>query len=1523
MELLLRVRVSSESARSGARSGTRPGVRPDEQATDLVVVVDPDHSVADLADALCDHLGYDGPPILGSNRLGRTLAPGDTVARCAVLSGDELTLGALHAGARSEPLPTRAVTADVISGPDSGRWRLLQPGRYSVGRATDMDLVVADLSVSRHHADLQVGPAWSTVIHPAASAVNGITVNDVAIDSPTAITATDVIGLGGTRLTVRRFERSDHEHHDRLGQVDFHRTPYRPPVVVERRSEPVGPIPTRPESRRLQLLAVLAPLVAGVAMFAFTRQLQFLALTLVSPVVMVADSIEHRRSGRRTFAEQLDTFRVALRADRQRFEAMRDAERVERLRAAPDVADLVRRAELRTIDLWSRGRAAPDFLRLRIGLGPDTVRFPTELEPGGDVDLRAEAIAAIAGVRRLDNVPVSVDLGADAVVGVHGERLLVDGLVSSLAIQAATLHSPDDLTIAAAVTADRSLEWLKWLPHLRSVVSPLGGNHLVTSTTGADALIARLIDVAGFRGADRSGRPDARHWPHILLFLDSELGPDPAEVSRLLEIGPAAGISVVWLAGRAAQVTRHATRTLALSRAAGAAMIGHLSSTDPTVASQQLEVEHLRHRPAQQTARALAPVRDASTASLATSIPRVAPLLDVLGVGSPDAAWVMQHWQRAGENDLRFPIGIGASGIVDVDLVHDGPHALIGGTSGSGKSEFLQSMVAALAANHPPTRLNFLFVDYKGGAASHVFERLPHTVGYVTNLSVALARRALVSLRAELTRRMATMEGRAKDLAELRRVAPAEAPPSLVIVIDEFATLVNEVPAFVEGVIDIAQRGRSLGIHLVLATQRPTGAVNENILANTNMRISLRMLDRGESTAIIGSPAAADIPVPLLGRGLVRLGPRRLIEFQGAFASAPLVGDRVRQPVLVGPFVGSDDSPRLPGVRQRPTPPGSQLTALIDAVVEADRRAGYPAPRRPWREVLPPIVTLDELRTQAPDRTTAIAGRHVPIGLVDDPERQDQRPGVVDLEQGGGLLVFGAGGSGKTTLLRTIAAALEQAGQAEPVATIAFDFASRGLVCLRALPTVIGVATGDDLEAVTRHLAMLDDEIERRRRILADAGAEDLTAHRRHHPGLPRIVVLFDGFGGLVSTLLEPSGGSELSSRACQRWSEVITRVVVDGRQVGIHTVITADRRSAVPARLCAAVVNRLILAHADEGGYADHGVAVDRVAALDHPGRALLEGSTLIQLATVSADPSGRSQLESLAAIARTSTNRPTTVLASEPLPERVRLDALHGSPDRRPGRSLLAIGVVDVSGQPAVVDLEWSNLAVVGPPRSGRSTALSVAAVALRCDHDVVAIGPSSSPLASLGLDLAGFGCPDVLAPVLDRLARRLTNRTTGHGPAARPVLVIDDLDRLDDPLLAQRLDRLASIDGLRVIAALESRSLTGYTTSAMVTLMRRSRRRLVLQPDDPGEFLQVTGLALPSRPGLRQPPGRGVLVSDRAVSIIQVAYLDEPAVEGTFSRPRSPGVADRPAAMPYAATPSASTPEPVACDRQPART
>ncbi|HEY5662925.1 MAG TPA: FtsK/SpoIIIE domain-containing protein [Ilumatobacter sp.] len=1468
MRLLLRVRGSAG------------------RVDDVAVTVDPLHTVDELAATLARHLGEPHrPDRLTVARTGRPLPADAAVATCDLLWGDEVTLtagtattGAVTATTGTAPRPPAdrhhdqpgapgtSLVADVVAGPDTGRSFALGPGRWTVGRAADATLRIDDPAVSRHHLDLELelGDGPTVTVHPMPGATNAVVVDGRPVDTATAVTALQVITLGATGITVRRVDAP--RHRSRFGQVDFRRTPYRPPVVAERRAEPVGPIPQRPAPRRLQVASAVAPLVGGVALFAFTRQTQFLALTLLSPAIVLATWIEDRRSGRRAFADQVAEFRADLAAQRARLVELRDAERRDLVRLAPDLADLIRRAERRTADLWARDPGAPDFLRLRVGLGPARVRYALDVAPGGDPDLRAEAHAALDGLDRLDDVPVTVELGATAVLGVTGDPWAVDRVAASLVVQAATLHSPDHLVIAAAVHRDRPFGWLAWLPHVHAATSPLAGAHLADERPSADGLVRRLADLAEARPA---GRPAAGR-PHLLVLLDAELHLAPTEVARLLGAAPGRGVSVIWLARSLAAVPHFARRTLAVHHEPGAGLVGRLDATDPATPQQMIAPEQLRPGFADRAARALAAVCDASAA--AAAIATTAGLLDVIGADALDPAAVARRWCDGRHGHLRFPIGVGAGGVVELDLVGDGPHTLIGGTSGSGKSELLQAMVAALAVHHPPTRLNVLFVDYKGGAATQAFAALPHTVGVVTDLHAGLATRALTSLRAELRRRMALLDGRAKDLAELAAVAPHDTPPSLVIVVDEFATLVREVPDFVDGVVDIAQRGRSLGIHLVLATQRPTGSVNDNILANTNIRIALRMLDTAESTAIIGCADAAAIPVSRRGRALVRIGTGRPVEFQSAFGGAPTPPAAGRAPVLVTALAAVGPTADLQRDHliddhsaSRPPATATQLAAVVAAVRRADRLAGHPPARRPWCDPLPELVTLDDLDAFGagdPDvaAARALPGRFVAVGLVDLPDQQAQRVGVIDLEAGGGLLVFGCGGSGATTVLRTVATWLDRTAPPGAVATVAFDFGARGLAGLQALGSVVGVAAGDDLEAVTRHLTVLDAELTRRR---ATAHPADRPAAPRDPPPTtgrtapPRIVVLIDGFAGLVAGLLEPGGRHDA---AAGRWCDLIVRLVLEGRQVGIHTVITADRRAAVPARLTGAIANRLILRHADDGAYVDHGIASTVSRHLDlPPGRGLLDATTPIQIATTAAPPAGR--------VGDRAGHRHHTALAGVALPAVLALADVPPAGD--PGPCRIPIGVVDVTGDAAVVDLSWSHLAVSGPPRSGRTTALATVASAARHTLDVVIVGPATGPLSRLGLPRSAF----VTAAGAAALATRLAAGRAG-ADAAPTLVIVDDLDDLDDPVLAAAVDRLAALDPVRLVAAVRTGSLCGYAAGPAIARLRRARRHLLLQPDDPGDFLQATGVRLDLRPGVAMIAGRGVLLSDRSPALVQVA-------------------------------------------------
>lgn len=1461
---------------------------------DVAVDVEPSATVGELTTALARHAARAGhppprpPTTLVAGPRGRALVAEQTVREAAVVSGDTVVLDAgpiagagtaTGAGAASGGVPV--VSMDIAAGPQAGRFVLVGAGTHRLGRSSSCELTLDDPTVSRHHVTVEVAPDGTTTVEPIAEASNATLVGGHAVSGRRDLAPDELLQLGATALAFRPVGDPAATRRDLLGQIPFNRVPYHRVVVRERTFEPLARPPEQPRASGFPVASVLLPLVGGVGIALVTGYAQFLVLTVLSPLMLVARWASDSRGGRRSYARESEEFRERLDARVADVAAAVDEERQDRLRAAPDVGELARHARFRHRRLWERDRRAADFLSLRLGLGDVESKVKSTVDRGGDPELRRVAEAALAGHDVVRAVPITVALADLSAVGFHGDARTVVTVATSAAVQAACLHSPEDLVVAAAVPARRAgdFAWLKWLPHTRSSTSPLDGPHVAVGPEETHRLLVNLQRVAADRVARRPSAGAARPWPMVLLVVHEDARPDRALLSQVLDAAGPAGVVALWLGHDAMAVPRQCRATLACADPLLGAR-SRLRFTDPDVADREVEVEGVQPVLALEVARSLAPVRDATATTATTAIPRRVLLLDALGMPEPTAAEVERRWRGARPTGLRAPVGLGPEGTFSLDLVGDGPHALVAGTSGAGKSELLQTLVASLAATYPPDRLTFLFVDYKGGASTASLRALPHAVGYVTNLDGRLSMRALTSLRAELRRRMAVLEGRAKDLDELVALAPGEAPPSLVIVVDEFATLVKEVPDFVAGIVDVAQRGRSLGIHLVLATQRPAGAVNDNILANTNLRVALRVLDAADSTSVIGSKEAADIPVPLRGRAYARTGPARLCEFQCAWSGAPFVRAAAATPVVVADFrLGTPAAPvglALEGADADAAPADAptQLEVLVEATAGAARRMGLPPAPRPWVEPLPELVALDTVLAALPGGAAAAdgdAGRLAVLGLVDDPERQAQHPAVVDLEAGGGLLVLGTGGVGKTTVLRTVAAGLAGQGDARAVQLYGLDFASRALLQMAPLPHCAAVATGDDPEKVTRILTVLADEVARRRVLLADAGAETLTALRaaRGQPVVPRLVVLVDGYGGFQSSFDRPE---------TYEWVGLLQRLVPEGRPTGVHFVVTGDRRASIPSALLSAVSSRVILRMADSDEMALLGVPgkAAREAELP-PGRGFLGGAEL-QVACVGGPGAGASQAEALATLGRALSRRSKARAAPLPeLPETVPAAAAAGA--AAPPGLLVVVGITDLTLAPATVDLGRGPFVVAGPAQSGKSTALGTVASGLRGRAHLVGVGGATSPLAGLDLwDEAAFD-RSAGAALVEALAGRLELA----GPGGPPVVVF--VDEADDVEAAARpLERLTRLDGVHLAVAVDPATL-GRAFSGWLGALRRDRRLLLLQPESRAEVEQLSGAKTRFRPAMPFPPGRGVLVADRGWSLVQVAvptYTDGPSHE-----------------------------------------
>jgi S-DNA-T family DNA segregation ATPase FtsK/SpoIIIE len=487
--------------------------------------------------------------------------------------------------------------------------------------------------------------------------------------------------------------------------------------------------------------------------------------------------------------------------------------------------------------------------------------------------------------------------------------------------------------------------------------------------------------------------------------------------------------------------------------------------------------------------------------------------------------------------------------------------------------------------------------------------------------------------------------------------------------------------------------------------------------------------------------------------------------------------------------------------------------------------------------------------------------------MLDDPAAQAQYPAVFDLEEGGGLLVAGGGGSGKTTALRTAALAAVADGSPDDVCLFVIDCASRSLVALRELPHCAAVATGDDLESITRVIATLARELDRRRAQLSDLSvqAETLSAYLDKGFSMPRIVLLIDGFQNVASIV----GQVQTMVYGPLDWLAELYRVITDGRQVGIHVVMATDRRQGVPALILSAIASRLVLRQTEENAYSDYGVPMAVYRGLDLPSGRGLWNNQLVQVGLVSDDPAAAAQGAAISAaataMAASTDRRPPTQLVTVPAPDEVRVPLKASTPTRA------TLGRSDVFDEVVEVDIEHAGLFVFGPPRSGRTTALrQVARSLVVAGYEVwsVGIGDVGGP----GRHTTGRG--DAVAELINEFAALCESL-----PKPKPyVLVIDNVDRYGDSAITSAYDRIVKAEASRTIAATESRFQSGYTQNSMLTEVRLEPTVLVLQPDNAADVLSSTGVRPQLRPGYKMRPGRGVFIANRQPTVVQVAVGPE---------------------------------------------
>lgn len=1446
-----------------------------DDRADLLVDADPAAPVGSLALEIARQLGRpedgQGPPALHIN--GFRLDPDVPLDTSPVRDGATVSISVPNGC--PPPQAQGTVEVRVVGGPDAGGIYRLGPGVAVVGSGPDAWIRLEDTALPHSAVEVDVAVDGSVTVHPVFGSSATLDGEPLSAGGPWRFRSVVSVGQTLLELSPPTFPDTAMKPSDDGTGLDFNRPPrITPPPRKTKFALP--PKPNESDARPLPWIMALVPLVGSVTMALVMNRMIFLILAALSPITLLANYFYEKKNGKKSFRKTLAEYEKHKASIERQAQRAMAADTGARREGAPDPADVYLTATGPGQRLWERRLTDDDHGLLRVGTG----ELPTEVEvndPNVEEHKRADA-------RKLKDVPVTIAMRKHGVLGIAGRGELPRSIGRWLVAQAAVLHSPADLSICVLTEpmGRTSWEWVRWLPHARARD---GQGAVALVGTDADSVARRISELLAAVTARQdawreSGGANNQAWggPAILVVLDGSrrLRALPG-LTQILRDGPRVGIHLICLdADR--RLLPEECRALVEEDYYGLLQVSQAG--EETVSGVRPDCVSPEY--CEQTARAITPIRDVS-GDEGGAIPDACRLLDVIEMEPPTTEGIAARWSMGGRSTSAV-VGASFDGPFSIDLVRDGPHGLVAGTTGSGKSELLQTIVASLAVVNRPDAMTFVLVDYKGGSAFKDCVKLPHTVGMVTDLDTHLVERALESLGAELRRREHILaEAGTKDLEDYivaMRRNPSLAPmPRLLIVIDEFASMARELPDFVAGLVNIAQRGRSLGIHLILATQRPSGVVSPEIRANTNLRIALRVTDASESADVIDAPEAGYIAKSTPGRAYVRLGAASLLPFQSGRVGGRRPG-AAASTSAPAPFTSALDWGAIGRpAPERPAAPRSSsdddlltdLAVLVEAIQGANAQLAIPPQHSPWLPALTERMVLDEL--EAPGTVSRDGLVPAPYAVDDLPGEQARRTATIDLTTFGHMMISGAPRTGRSQVLRTLAGSIARNNSCADVHIYALDCGNGALLALNSLPHCGAVVRSNETDRAVRLIGKLASEAQRRMSVLGESGFTDLNEQRTgvtEAERLPHIVLMIDRWEGFTASLGDLNSGS---------LTDTVFQLMREGSSVGIHVIMAGDR-SLLTGRISTLTENKMSFQLSDPSDLSLMGLNPRKLPSSIPPGRAFrAQGAIETHVALLAEDPAGQAQSAALTAIGEQAKQRDAAVPRArrafrvDVLPQRIDfMEAWELRDTDRGGMwamaavggdQLTALGPNLAEGTPAFV--------VAGPPRSGRSTALlTMTRSFLSVGTQVIIAAPRQSPLRMLARApgvVGYFEEDDIQGDDLKAAIGRLS------GPG---VILVDDAELLrqcDAADVFTSVVRRSAGANVGVVLAGDADDVCGGFSGWQVEA-KKARQGVLLSPQNMSDA-DLIGVRLQrGQIGAAVQPGRGVMhLGDGAVHVVQV--------------------------------------------------
>ena len=1069
----------------------------------------------------------------------------------------------------------------------------------------------------------------------------------------------------------------------------------------------------------------------------------------------------------------------------------------------PETQKCIEIAMQRSIRLWERSPIDADFMSLRVGIGqvPSNIKIEA---PGGQLSLKedplVEAAKQLAEERKyIDNTPVFCDVAHGNTVGVHGNHDQVRALIKNMIVQAAVLHSYDELKICIFYSEREANEWAwcRWLPH----VLDSEFNHRFMSSTQSETKklanhLNELLDQRKQQLSDNSQSTVLYSPFYLFIVTDPTLLSQTPLLKHLYENGEQMQIGVIFLSRDIRQLPMECRTIIEVSQT-GAEIFDRRDSLN----RQPFTMDALDRASYERFSRNLAPLRLDSSLVAENRLPTAVTFLEGYGVKRAMQLNVAENWSRHdAHHSMAVPVGIQENGdpfFFDILSGHHGPHGLIVGTTGSGKTEVIQSWILSMAVRFSPQDVSFVLVDFKGTAFLDPFldkdngAKLPHIAGTISNLDSGIERN-LAAMESELRRReeLFSQYG-VKKIAEYNQIAH-EPLPFLFVIFDEFLDFKNTYSEYMPTIAKFFAQGRSLGMSFILMSQTPDPL--SAFMANSEFKWCLRVKQPEDSRTMLNtSDAFAALPP---GRFFITAQNGEVYQqVQSFFAGAPYRPYAKNPYMRVAPISVVNIAGRRLQYEDNATTGFKATKNEIDAVVEyLDKFArdnGIPRAAQIWTKELPDRLSLDTLISCSfeggkwPKKNDGLMPA---IGLIDDPQKQSQYPLLLDLGETGHAAVFGAPGSGKTTLLQTLVMSLALSYSPEDVHIYIMDFGGWSMNVFASLPHIGGIALSDDAEKINKLAETLADEIAKRKKKFASIGVTNIHDYQEvTGEKIPYIVLILDNFTAVFS--MYPS------------LDKFFLDLVSSGANFGVLFMVSAYSTSALTFKIAEKIRTKLALHMTDKSSYTDLVGKTNGLIPADKPGRGLVKLEGYVAEFQTAMPGGGSKASEVIIGIRNLCASMSDAWTGQRPAPIPVMPDIIPFGSVSAHG---ITIGLQNQSLQPIGLDFALKHcLLISGTSYSGKSSLLKVICKQFRAGGAQIVLFDSPRGGLKALTDIAAVRCSEgeemdeYIASLIPELQRRKELHDNNSAESFDElVIAVDDLKTSFDAISNQTAKRLEMI-------------------------------------------------------------------------------------------------------------------------------